>query len=116
MQFTVRLAIDMGERAPRLPTVLVISDDGDWRAVLRRTLEEEGYQVLAARHAGHALVTALRYAGRIDLLVSDGAHGCRRSDFSPRIFAEHPRMRLLHLDARPRTREELLAAVTGAFS
>lgn len=114
MQFTVRLAIDP-ERARRLPTVLVMSDDEDWRAVLRRALEQEGYQVLTARHPGHALVTAVRHAGRIDLLVSDDHGGCRPRDLSPQLFAENPRMRVLHLDARPRSRDELIAAVTGAI-
>ncbi len=115
MQFTVRLAIGVPEGARRPPTVLVMSDDENWRAATRRALEQEGYQVLAARHAGQALVTAVRHAAPIDLLVSDGARGCR-SDFSPRLFAENPQMRLLHLGARPRTREDLLASVSGALA
>jgi CheY-like chemotaxis protein len=112
----VRLAIEVAERAPRLPTVLVVSEDRDWRAVLRRVLEQEGYRVLAARHAGHALITCVRYEGQVDLLLSDDEAGCSRSDLPIRLLKDHPRLRVLELQRRPRSREELVAIVNAAFS
>lgn len=114
MQFTVRLAIDVAEGARRQPTVLVMSEDQDWCAALRRVLEQEGYAVLTARHAGHALVTSMRHPGRVDLLVSDGGQGRRRSDLPLGIFRDNPGLRLLHLDQRPGTREQLLEAISRA--
>jgi PAS domain S-box-containing protein len=52
-------------------TVLVAEDDEQVRAVLRRVLGRAGYRVLEARSGGDALAVAERYAGHIDLLVSD---------------------------------------------
>lgn len=114
MQF-VRVTIDVAERAPKEPTVLVMSEDPDWRAVLRRVLEQEGYRVLDARHAGHALVASMRHEGTIDLLVTDGAQGRRRSDFAPKLFRDNPAMRLVHLEERPATREDLLKSFRYLF-
>src|SRR5512134_2939092 len=110
MQF-VRVTIDVVGRAPKQPTVLVISEDPDWRAVLRRVLEQEGYRVLDARHAGHALIASMRHEGTIDLLLTDGAQGRRRSDFAPKMFSDNPAMRLVHLEERPRTRDDLLKSL-----
>ncbi len=110
MQVTLRLAIGAADPGARTPTVLVMSDDADWRAAVRRVLEQEGYRVLAARHPGQALVQCMRHDGQIDLLLTDGDQGQRRTDF-PGIFRDHPRAQLLLLRARPATREDLVAAI-----
>lgn len=114
MQITVRLAIDVAEPAPRTPTVLLMSEDREWREAAGRALEREGFRVLPARHAGQALVESMRHPGAVDLLLTDGEQGLRRSDF-PAIFRDHPQAALLHLHTRPRSRDELLAAVTAAI-
>ncbi|HSL22047.1 MAG TPA: hypothetical protein VK886_10965 [Vicinamibacterales bacterium] len=95
--------------------MLVVSEDADWREAARRALEHGGYAVLGARHIGHALVTCLRHAGRVDLLLTEGPCGRRRADIPDGILSQHPGVRLLHLDARPAGREELVAVVAGAL-
>jgi len=55
-------------------TLLLVEDDPAVRAAARRTLETEGYAVLAAADAAQALTLwegRERIGGRIDLLVSD---------------------------------------------
>ena len=114
MQVTVRVAIDVAEPSAELPTVLVVSEDPDWRRAAGRALERGGYAVLSARHMGHALVTCARHTGRLDVLLTDGPCGRRRTDIPRRILTDHPGIRLLHLKARPASSEELIAAVAGA--
>jgi CheY-like chemotaxis protein len=51
-------------------TVLLVTGDADLRAVGVRVLEREGYHVVTAAHAGHALLAGLTL-GRIDILLSE---------------------------------------------
>ena len=51
-------------------TVLLAEDEGRVRDVLRRTLQEAGYTVLAARDGG-AIELAANYRGEVDLLLTD---------------------------------------------
>ena len=104
MQVTVRHAA----------TVLVMSADHDWRADVRLTLEREGYGVLAARHAGHALVTCVRYDGPVDLVIADGSLSAA-GGLAP-LMREQPGLRQLVLDRRPATSDELLGAVRAALA
>jgi DNA-binding response OmpR family regulator len=50
--------------------VLFVSADADLRAVATRVLAREGYTVLTAAHAGHAILAGLTL-DRIDVLISD---------------------------------------------
>ncbi|HET7468545.1 MAG TPA: response regulator [Gemmatimonadales bacterium] len=52
-------------------TVLVAEDEEGVRELLRKTLTEYGYTVLAARHGRDALLLAGEQGDRIDLLVTD---------------------------------------------
>jgi CheY-like chemotaxis protein len=49
----------------------VVDDEPDVRAVIARTLREEGYRVLEAGTADEALAVAARDAATLDLLVTD---------------------------------------------
>ena len=51
-------------------TVLLVTGDADLRAVGARVLEREGYHVVTAAHAGHALLAGLTQ-GRIDILLTE---------------------------------------------
>lgn len=51
-------------------TVLFVTGDADLRAVGARVLEREGYDVVTAAHAGHALLAGLT-RGRIDILITE---------------------------------------------
>lgn len=50
--------------------VLLVTDDEDFRAVAERGLRREGYDVVTAAHAGHALLACLS-ASRVDVLVTE---------------------------------------------
>ncbi|MFT3925364.1 MAG: PAS domain-containing protein [Myxococcales bacterium] len=52
-------------------TVLVVEDEGAVRAVLARSLESQGYEVLQAADGVEAVRTATTYDGDIDLLLTD---------------------------------------------
>ncbi|NOY27219.1 MAG: response regulator [Oligoflexia bacterium] len=52
-------------------TLLVVDDEPGIREIARRTLSRQGYTVLTAANAGEALLHAERYAGPIDLVLTD---------------------------------------------
>jgi signal transduction histidine kinase/ActR/RegA family two-component response regulator len=52
-------------------SVLVVEDQSQLRAVIRRSLESRGYSVLEASHGEEALELAASHRGPIDLLVTD---------------------------------------------
>jgi CheY-like chemotaxis protein len=67
---------DEGAPLPRpegrpVETILLVEDEGVVRDLAREILEAHGYTVLAASHAGEALVIAERHAGPIHLLITD---------------------------------------------
>jgi PAS domain S-box-containing protein len=52
-------------------TILLVEDEDVVRDLAREVLEGRGYSVVAARHAGEALVVAERHPGPIHLLLTD---------------------------------------------
>jgi two-component system cell cycle sensor histidine kinase/response regulator CckA len=52
-------------------TILVVEDEDEVRAFLRRALQRSGYTVLEARNAGEALLLCEQHAGAIELLLTD---------------------------------------------
>ncbi len=56
---------------PPVETILVVDDEPSIRHLIGRTLEDQGYQVLEAPTAQHAMVVAERHISEIDLLVTD---------------------------------------------
>jgi two-component system cell cycle sensor histidine kinase/response regulator CckA len=52
-------------------TILLAEDDEQLRRVTQAMLEDHGYLVLAAKNGRVALETSARYAGKIDLLLTD---------------------------------------------
>jgi CheY-like chemotaxis protein len=57
--------------APSQGTVLVVDDEPDVRAMISRTLREEGYRVWEAGTADEALAAMPRHGVPLDLLVTD---------------------------------------------
>ncbi len=56
---------------PPVETILVVDDEPSIRHLIGRTLEDQGYQVIEAPNAEHAMVVAERHISEIDLLVTD---------------------------------------------
>ncbi|HYO94296.1 MAG TPA: response regulator, partial [Polyangiaceae bacterium] len=52
-------------------TILLVEDDDQVRIVAQSILRKQGYHVLTARDAEEALSHSERYAGTIDLLLTD---------------------------------------------
>ena len=52
-------------------TILLVEDDDALRSATRRILRGRGYTILEARHGGEALLLCERYAGDIQLLLTD---------------------------------------------
>ena len=85
-------------RASAGETVLVAEDQDDVRALTKRVLEREGYEVLAAASGGDALVLAACYAGRIHLLLTDVVMpGLSGRDVAERLGASRPGIRVLFM-------------------
>ena len=68
-----RLEADPEGMARGSETILVAEDEPAVRALVRNTLERQGYRVLEARDGGEALAVAQEYPGKIDLLLTDVA-------------------------------------------
>ncbi len=56
---------------PDATTVLLVEDEPTVLRVARRILKRQGYRVLAADGAEHALTVSNRHAGTIDILITD---------------------------------------------
>jgi CheY-like chemotaxis protein len=110
----------------RAAIVLFVSPDPDLRAVATRVLTREGYVVVTAAHAGHALLAGLTL-DRIDILISemalDDMPGAALAD---RLRRHHVGLRSLlmagadtpkgdGLIIRPFTRDDLMVEL-GALS
>jgi DNA-binding response OmpR family regulator len=108
--------IEVGQSAASSRTVLILSQDPEWRDSVELALENEGYVVLTARHAGHALLTCARHDGAIDLLITEEVTPDGRGrTIAKTLKAEQPGMRVLLFGQRPTERDTLLAAVKSAF-
>jgi DNA-binding NtrC family response regulator len=108
---------DAPATSPR--TILIVTSDENLSAAAFRVLHQEGYDVLIARHAGHAFLAALTQA-RIDVLISE----LTLDDMSGEALAatlrrHHPALRTVFITdhtarpsiatlVRPFTRDELL--------
>jgi hypothetical protein len=124
-----RIAISVAETpAPQgagAPVVLVVTPDAALREVSARVLAREGYRVVTAAHAGHAVLACLD-AGRIDLLAvelsMDDVSGpqlagrLRRhcAELATVFFANSGTPECEGVLVRPFTRDDLLAALAAA--
>ena len=60
------------EEAPRpLATILVVEDEAGIRALVRKILRRQGYEVLEAANGGEALALCREHGPRVDLLITD---------------------------------------------
>lgn len=96
------------------PSIIVADDDAGVRTVLRRALEQAGYEVLLASDAGALWRCITDGAG--DLVITDAimpdANGI---ELIPRIHAVRPEIRVIAISARSTLMTALKAAEKGAF-
>jgi CheY-like chemotaxis protein len=57
--------------ANKLETVLVVEDEAGIRALVRKILRRQGYEVLESSNGEEALAICREHAGQIDLLITD---------------------------------------------
>ena len=111
------------DRQPsQAPVVLVVTGDTDLREASARALAREGYTVITAAHAGHAVLACIT-AGRVDLLLAELsmedmsgpalAARLRRQipDLATIFVAEAGTLGCEGLLVRPFTRDDLLEAL-----
>jgi PAS domain S-box-containing protein len=80
----------------RSETILIVDEDDDVRATLKRTLVRFGYRVLEARNAGEALLWCERTPDAIDLLLADDAMSLMSgTQLAARVRAQRPNQRVL---------------------
>jgi PAS domain S-box-containing protein len=66
--------LDPSQRAMNLrgtETILLVEDDDDVRAVLRKALQRAGYTIIEAKNAGEALLIVEQHEGAIHLMLTD---------------------------------------------
>ena len=103
--------------------VLLVTGDADLREVAARVLRRDGYTVLTAAHAGHAILKCMQ-APRVDAAViemsMDDTSGPALAD---RLRRHNPDLRAIYIAqpgtsecdgvlVRPFTRDDLLAELT----
>ena len=79
-------------------TILLVEDDGTFRAVVRRALAQHGYTVLDAGGGIEALMVVDQHPGAIDLLVTDLVMlGIGGRELARRLTALRPGLRVLYM-------------------
>jgi len=108
---------DAGSTSPK--TILIVTGDENLGAAAARVLEQEGYDVVIAAHAGHAFLAALTRS-RIDVLISELTLDDMTGEaLAATLRRHHPALRSLFIAnqpgrqsgrtlVRPFTRDELL--------
>jgi PAS domain S-box-containing protein len=84
------------EPEPQLETILVVEDESAIRALVRKILRRQGYQVLEASNGNEALGVLAEQKGRVDLLLTDVMMpGMNGVDLSHKAIEEWPEIRVL---------------------
>ena len=84
------------EHASGTETLLVVEDEADVRALVRRVLERHGYRVLEAADGEEALCRARAYGATIHLLLTDVVlPGIGGPELARSLMAERPGMKCI---------------------
>lgn len=79
-------------------TILLAEDDEQLRRVTQMMLEDHGYLVLAAKNGRLALETSERYAGKIDLLLTDVVMpGMNGRQLATELAVARPELRVIYM-------------------
>ncbi|HEY6556157.1 MAG TPA: PAS domain S-box protein [Polyangiaceae bacterium] len=77
-------------------TILLVEDEEQVRMIVLNVLRRQGYRVIAAQHAGEALLLCERHPQKIDLLVTDVVMPQMSGpELAKRLQAERPEMKVL---------------------
>jgi signal transduction histidine kinase/ActR/RegA family two-component response regulator len=99
----------------RPATVLVVDDEDIIRALMKRALEEVGYEVLLARNGREALDSLVRHRGAVDLVLSDlvmPVMGGR--ELANRLKAEYPGLPVVWVSGHPKDAAPVSSDAAGA--
>jgi DNA-binding NtrC family response regulator len=114
---TIRILIPLtSEPAPELPAgapaqrrpvsrgrVLVVDDEDQVRAVMARTLQAEGYEVLEAHEGKEALRELEEIGGAVDLVISDLVMpGMGGRTLDQELARRYPKLPLIWISGHPR--------------
>jgi DNA-binding response OmpR family regulator len=90
----------------RRETVLIVTGDCNLGVAATRVLEQEAYDVVTARHAGHAFLAALTET-RIDVLISElTLDDMTGEDLATTLRRYHPELRSLYIADEPAPQEQ----------
>ena len=79
-------------------TILLAEDENEVREVAREFLELAGYTVMEAKDGAQALEFASKYAGKIDLLVTDMVMpGIGGRELATRLLAMRPELKVIYM-------------------
>ena len=98
----------------RPATVLVVDDEEIIRSLMKRTLEEAGYEVLLARNGREALDSLARHRGAVDLVLSDlvmPIMGGR--ELANRLAAEYAGLPVVWMSGHPKDMAPVSSAARG---
>jgi CheY-like chemotaxis protein len=83
-------------------TVLVVEDEDAVREIVVRSLRGAGYEILSARSGGDALVLCEKWAGRIDLLLTDVVMPQMSGpELAQRLTQQMPSLKVLFMSGYP---------------
>jgi DNA-binding NtrC family response regulator len=112
---------------PQRGTVLLVTGDADLREAASRVLNMEGYGVLTAAHAGHAVLACLKTARVGVAVIEMWMEDVSGPALADRLRRHSPDLRAIYVAqpgtpecagilVRPFTREDLLAELTRSLS
>ena len=79
-------------------TVLVVEDSEDLREVVDRILTQSGYRVMVAADGAEALEMSRKFAGHIDLLLTDVVMPhMQGNELAPQLVEARPDLRVLYM-------------------
>jgi PAS domain S-box-containing protein len=86
----------VAEPEAKLESIFVVEDEGGIRALVRKILKRQGYEVLEASHGEEALEVLRNHPGGIDLLLTDVMMpGMNGVELSYQAVAVRPEIRVL---------------------
>jgi two-component system cell cycle sensor histidine kinase/response regulator CckA len=87
---------------PGRETILLVDDDESVRALVRESLEQQGYTVLEARFNSEALLMARRHEGPIHVMVADVMMpGINGRELAYMVTSSRPLMKVLYISGYP---------------